>query len=87
MHPLGDTMKHVRLVARMTKATGTDVVAAYDDEKISSEDWAEIIQRCRHCMWTDQCEAWLDAHETAEGAPKPCLNRTKFEEIKAAATD
>ena len=83
MDQLGDTMKHVRLVARMAKATGTDVVTAYEDETLSSEDWADIIQECRHCSWADRCEEWLDAHASSKSAPLQCLNRNRFEDIKA----
>lgn len=83
MHQLGDTMKHVRLVARMARATATDVVTAYDNDGLSSQDWADIIQNCRHCDWADRCEEWLDAHDSATRAPRQCRNRKRFADIKA----
>ena len=82
---LGEIMQHVRLVERMAKATGTDLVGAYEAGELSQEDWAEMVQTCRSCDWAERCGDWLDGHETAPCAPQTCLNRQKFKELQARA--
>lgn len=80
---LGDTRKHLRLVAGMAKATDTDLVGAFEQGRLESEEWAEIVQTCRHCKWAGRCEEWLHDHSHVTCAPGTCLNRTRFTRLKA----
>lgn len=80
---LGDIMDHVRLVGRMAKATGTDLVGAYEAGVLTQEEWAGIVQTCRGCTWSERCGEWLDGHEAVQCAPSTCLNRHKFKDLKA----
>lgn len=82
---LGSIMEHVRLVARMAKATGTDLVGAYEAGELSQEEWAGMVQTCRSCTWAGRCGEWLDGHEIVECAPETCLNRNKFKSLQACA--
>jgi hypothetical protein len=86
MKPLGDSKSHYWLVQRMAQATDTDIVAAMEQAELSNEDWAEMVQSCRGCDWTECCERWLGEadHGSAEAAPEPCLNRARFLRLKAA---
>lgn len=85
MTVLGKLMEHVRLVGRMARATGTDVVGAYEAGDLTQAEWAEMVQTCRSCTWAEHCGAWLDDNEAVACAPGTCLNRDRFEELRARA--
>ena len=82
MKVLGKMMDHVRLVARMAKATDTDLVGASEAGDLSQEGWARMVQTCRRCNWAEECGEWLGSHETADCAPGACLNRDRFTALK-----
>jgi len=82
MKVLGKLMDHVRLVARMAKATDTDLVGATQAGDLSQEDWARMVQTCRRCNWAGECGGWLDRHEATDCAPGTCLNRDRFAALK-----
>ncbi len=82
MTQLGQVMTHLRLVLRMARTTGTDLVAAHRDGHLSQQDWAEMIQLCRGCEWACACPDWMDNNITAERAPSTCPNRDRFTALK-----
>lgn len=86
MKPLGETKSHYWLVQRMAQATETDLVTAMERAELSNADWAEMVQSCRGCDWTEGCKRWLGGAEgqASEAAPEPCLNRARFLRLKAA---
>lgn len=84
MPHLGEVMAHVRLVLRMGRATGADIVAAHRNGHLSQQDWARMIRSCQGCACAHQCPDWLDEHETAFDAPERCPNRARFAALKAA---
>lgn len=84
IRPLGEENEHYWLVQRMAKATGVDLVAAWEQDLLSTEDWAAIVNRCRTCQWAEGCGRWLK--ETGDGArdlPDPCLNNTRLDQIRS----
>ena len=83
MPRLGKLMTHLRLVLRMGRATGVDVVAAHREGRLSHEDWAEMVQSCRACDWAGTCPEWLDEHERVCEAPETCPNRARLAELAA----
>ncbi len=83
MRRLGSMMHHLRLVTRMGRATGTDLVGAYEDGRLDQDEWARMVQSCRTCSWSGRCPEWLDGHDAAVRAPKTCLNRARFTALKA----
>lgn len=86
MKPLGDTRSHFWLVQRMAQATQTDLVAAMARAELTNADWAEMVQSCRGCDWTEGCKRWVTAQDAAsEGAaPRACINRDRFLRLKEA---
>lgn len=78
MKPLGKMMRHVQLVSRMAKATDTDLVAAYQAQELSQQDWADMVQTCRRCEWADKCETWLRRQDKTIEVPDTCLNYDQF---------
>ena len=70
MHPLGDAMQHLQLLARMGKHLGADLVEAFEAGKITQEDWAEMITSCRGCDAPEGCRSWLENQDHTEVAAK-----------------
>lgn len=72
-------------VLGMADATGTDLVRAYEEGRLSQEDWAETVTRCRGCQWAEGCDAWLDAADGSERpVPQACPNAARFDALKEA---
>ncbi|MEP0154218.1 DUF6455 family protein [Pseudophaeobacter sp.] len=67
MHPLGDAMQHLQLMARMGKHLGADLAEAFATGKISAEDWAEMITSCRGCDAPENCKRLLDRQDRQDG--------------------
>ena len=84
VRPMGDLMRHVRLVLRMGKATDTDLAGAVERGDLSQAQWAGMVQRCRRCDWAESCEDWLEAHaDGVDCAPGTCRNRARFAALRA----
>lgn len=81
--PLGRMWDHLRLVTRMARATGADLVCARDEGRLSQEDWAGMVNRCRSCAWSVRCGDWLDRHGEAGTAPGICLNRARLGQLRS----
>ena len=78
--PLGDARTHLTLMRSMARATGADPEEAATDGRLSQEDWAGAVTRCRGCGWTGGCRRWLDARDRAADGeatspPQGCANR------------
>ena len=81
--PLGPLNRHYWLAVKMAKASGTDLVQAFADGRLSAEDWADVVHRCRGCDWVQQCQCWLDTSDWgAQSVPAACKNAEVFEWIK-----
>lgn len=81
-HPLGDIRHHFMLSQAMAKATGADLAHAVHEGRITQEDWADTVTRCRGCDWAGSCEAWLAAQgEAVVKAPLACANASLFERL------
>lgn len=75
-------MRHLRLVRRMGKEAGVDLVAAYRAGALSQAEWAEMVQGCRACAWAADCPGWLDSHPEIGAAPPECRNRARLAALK-----
>ena len=79
MSRLGDPLRHYWLVQGMARATGADLVAAFDEGRLDNAEWAEMVQTCRGCTWVDGCQDWLVAGAAGGcAAPGPCRNRARL---------
>lgn len=83
MTHLGKIMPHFRLVHRMGKTTGTDIVAAHREGRLTQQDWAQMIHFCRGCEWAEGCADWMAQQHTGVNAPRSCPNRSRFAELRA----
>ena len=85
MQTLGDQTVHYWLAQKMAKITETDLVAAMETAGLTQEDWAEMVQACRGCDWSDGCPRWLERQaEPVDLAPSECVNRDRFAALKSA---
>ena len=72
----------------MAKATGVDLVRAFNDGHLTQEDWAGIVTRCRGCQWVGGCNRWLDTLSEEERAfPEPCINHKTLSRLKTASKE
>lgn len=84
--PMGDPQRHYWLALSMAKAAGADVVQAFAQGRLSQEDWAAAVQRCRGCGWAQGCRRWLDGADWgAQAIPQGCANRDVLEGLKTPA--
>lgn len=81
--PLGDTTVHFWLVQRMAKTCNVNTAQAVADGALKTQDWANMVQRCRSCEWTEGCQRWLDNHDTTQTAqpPESCMNAKVLETL------
>ncbi len=69
-------------VLGMADATGTDLVRAYEEGRLSHDAWAETVTRCRSCRWADGCDQWLEGDDGADRpVPQACRNAATFERL------
>ena len=81
--PLAPEKKALRRVLAMADATGTDLVRAYEDGRLSQDDWAKTINRCRGCRWADGCDQWLESGDgAARPVPEACRNAAGFRALQ-----
>lgn len=87
MQALGNPITHFWLVQDMAQTAGVDLVAARRENRLTVEDWAAMVTRCRGCQWTAGCQHWLDAQPTDEpaAAPPACANRAVFDTLRDRA--
>jgi hypothetical protein len=82
---LGDETEHYWLVQRMAKTSHVDLVEAFDTGQLSSEDWAEMVSRCRGCAWANGCKEWLAVPgQETQAPPEGCLNRARMAALRIA---
>lgn len=83
MKPLGDRNRHYWLAQRMAKTTGADLVAAHKTGALPQQEWAQMVQNCRSCDWTEGCARWLQQTASADTVPETCVNCGRFTELRS----
>lgn len=88
VRPLGPMTEHYWLANKMAKATGADLVRAFADGDLSSQDWSDVVQRCRGCAWVQQCQCWLGQTEWGDQTvPSACVNSETLKRLKAGTRE
>ncbi len=82
MKPLGDMKRHFWLAQRMAKVTGADLVSAHESGELPQEEWADMVETCRDCDWTNGCVRWLQENQTATEVPPSCPNCGRLTELR-----
>jgi hypothetical protein len=88
MKPLGDPNTHYWLAQRMARANHIDLAGAVAHGDLDQEHWADLVQNCRSCPWTEGCKRWLNApsHETVH-IPMKCHNHDRLAALQAAGQE
>lgn len=82
IHPLGDIRHHFWLSQAMAKATGIDLAHAVHAGRVTQENWANSVTRCRGCAWAGCCADWLaEQGEDRVSAPADCANSAFFQRL------
>ena len=86
VRPLGDEKRHYWLALGMAQASGADLQRALDEGRITHQDWAYVVERCRGCAWAEGCSCWMSAQEpdAVASVPQACPNAAFFESVRKA---
>ncbi|SHK16619.1 hypothetical protein SAMN05444000_12074 [Shimia gijangensis] len=86
MKPLGRQNTHVWLAQRMAQVTKTDLVLAMKKAQLNQDDWAAMVEDCRHCDWTEGCKKFLalQIDAPAQVPPDACRNQERFMALRVA---
>jgi len=80
--PLGDPVTHYWLAKSMAVAAGVDLAHEMEAGRMTQDDWAGLVQRCRGCDWQRAgggCGRWLALQTPGEAEiPETCDNRDTF---------
>ncbi|WP_408015025.1 DUF6455 family protein [Roseovarius gahaiensis] len=82
MQRLGDQCHHYWLLKDMARVTDVDLVRAFRDGRITSCEWAEMIDLCRACEWVDGCQSWLQTAKAPRPIPPHCRNSARLAHLK-----
>ena len=87
VRPLGEEKRHYWLALGMAQVSGADLQRALDEGRITHGDWAEVVQRCRGCAWTEGCDCWMAAQDPCHPStvPQACPNASFFETVLSGA--
>jgi len=50
--------------------------------KLPQEEWADMVETCRDCDWTNGCVRWLQENQTATEVPPSCPNCGRLTELR-----
>lgn len=81
---LGDSNDHFWRMHRMARATGADLVAAFDTPDLLASEYAQMLTRCRACLNPKGCDRVLAGLPDRSDAPDFCNNQKSLARIKAA---
>jgi hypothetical protein len=87
--PLGDANAHYWMVQKMARATGVDLATEAAEGRLSHDDWATMLHRCRGCSWERDggCSRWMEitALDGQQDVPSACENVDTFRAFAAPA--
>ncbi|QIE42671.1 hypothetical protein G5B39_12500 [Rhodobacteraceae bacterium SC52] len=89
--PLGDATTHYWLVQDMARAAGVDLAAEVESGNLTTENWSNMVQRCRGCAWERDggCSRWMAAQEADDpiDVPSLCENVETFAKLRMPAAE
>ena len=75
VHRLGDPAHHFWLTRSVARVMGLSLAEAMTEGRLTKEEFARMVTRCRGCGQVSACEHWLGASATlSDSAPPQCLN-------------
>ena len=81
---LGDPARHFWMTRSVARAMGISLSAAMAAGRLSSDDYAQMVDQCRTCQLVQHCETWLGSVRIgqADTAPDGCLNADSYQQAK-----
>ncbi len=80
---LGDIERHFWLTRSVARCMGVNLSEAMSDGRLSPEEYAEMVTRCRASGCHLQCQEWLAGQlEQAEAAPEHCPNAAIYNRLR-----
>ena len=80
---LGDPGKAFWLTRSVARTMGINLSEAMAEGRLTSDEYARMVTRCRTCNCVDQCELWLARSGAgAASAPAVCANADTFNRLK-----
>ena len=76
---LGQIDTHFWLTRGVAQAAGVSLGDAMAEGRLSSEDYARMVTRCRAGGCAERCAAWLGTQAcTGDGPPPFCVHRDQI---------
>ncbi|MCU9839254.1 DUF6455 family protein [Ruegeria sp. WL0004] len=73
--PLGDIERHFWLTRSVARSMGVSFTEAMVQGKVTENDYAEVVTRCRAADCSEKCQHWLATQNcSARTAPEFCVN-------------
>lgn len=86
IQPLGDPARHFWMTRSVARAMGVSLSEAMIEGKLSEADYADMVTRCRQCLFVPDCQDWLaDQSRGTATAPDCCQHAALFQSLKDVA--
>ncbi|SMO64956.1 DUF6455 family protein [Ruegeria faecimaris] len=80
---LGDVEKHFWLTRSVARCLKISLTEAMSDGRLSPDEYAEMVTRCRASDCHEKCTKWLAAQQSdPRSAPGFCVNSQVFNRLK-----
>jgi hypothetical protein len=81
---LGDPARHFWMTRSVARVMGVSLSTAMAEGRLSSDEYAKMVTRCRACQQVADCELWLATvrNGPAEIAPVGCANAADYAQAK-----
>lgn len=83
---LGNAERHFWLTRSVARVMGLNLSEAMHENRLSVQEYGEMVTRCRTCGAAEDCELWL-ATRTGPNAtgPTACLNAQLLQSLRKTA--
>lgn len=78
---LNDPTRAFWLTRSVARTAGINLGHALSRGRITPEDYALMVQRCRSCRQTAACESWLGRGLCGEITPAGCRHAAIFDDL------
>ena len=79
---LGDPALHFFLTRSVARACDVNLSDAMAQGRLSANEYADMVTRCRKCPYVGQCQQWLAKNgANAEHAPEGCAHRALLDNL------
>ncbi len=80
--PLGEIETHFWLTRSVARCMGVSLTEAMAEGKLTPDDYAQIVTRCRASDCSEKCQVWLAAQQSrAKEAPEFCANSKPLNDL------